>query len=79
MSEPEVTLPAAVVEALIVRPGDTLILRMGDVSPEQFERFRGNVEPKLKEQLPDVKVIWFAGIEQLAVYRSDELAEGDPT
>lgn len=80
MSELEFTMPAEVAESLIVRPGDTLILRLGaDVSIEQFKAFRENCEPMLKEKLPDVKVMWFGGIEQIAVYRPGAPAEGDPT
>ena len=80
MSEPEFAMPADVAEALVVRPGDTLILRVAsEISHDQFQRIREHVEPSLKEKLPGVEVMWFGGVEQMAVYRPDELAEGGPT
>jgi hypothetical protein len=73
-------MPADVAEALVVRPGDTLILRLASaISPEQYKRLRENLEPGLKEHMPGVEVIFLGGIEQMAVYRPDELAEGGPT
>lgn len=80
MSELEFTMPAEVAESLIVRPGDTLILRLtSDISPEQFHRIRGNLEPQMKERLPGVEIMWIGGVEQMVVYRPDEFAEGGPT
>lgn len=79
MSEPEFAMPAEVAEALVVRPGDTLLLRVGDMSPAQFQRFRDDVGPRLGERLPDVKVVVIGGVEQIAVYHPGAPAEGDPT
>ncbi|GAA4221508.1 hypothetical protein FHR32_005118 [Streptosporangium album] len=78
MSEPEGALPVEVTEALIVRPGDTLILRLAsNTTPEQFARSREMVGPGLKERLPGVEVVWLGGIEQMAVYHPDQRIEGD--
>lgn len=77
MSEFEGALPADVCEALIVRPGDTLIMRLrSDVSREQFNALRENTEPMLKERLPGVEVMWLGGVEQIAVYRPDQTEGG---
>lgn len=60
-------------EAAVVRPGDTLILRLGtDVSAEQFARFRDGALPPLKERLPGVEVLIVGGVEQMVVYRPGE-------
>jgi hypothetical protein len=49
-------------EAVTVRPGDTLILRVQpDLNPEQLQRFSA----KVKEQLPDIAIVVVA-CEQLA-------------
>ncbi|MEO3875542.1 hypothetical protein ABGB18_42745 [Nonomuraea sp. B12E4] len=61
---------ASLAEALVVRPGDTLIVRLSaDMTVEQFTRFRESIEPTLNEKLPGVKVLIIGGVEQLAVYR----------
>jgi len=49
-------------EAVTVRPGDTLILRVRpDTNPEQMQGFSA----KLKERLPDIAIVVVA-CEQLA-------------
>lgn len=65
---------ANLAEALVVRPGDTLIVRLtADTSPEQLMRFRENAAAMFTEKLPDVEVIYLGGVEQLAVYRPEQL------
>lgn len=60
-------------EAAIVRPGDTLILRLGErVSADQFARFRDGALPALKERLPGIDVLLVGGVEQLVVHRPNE-------
>lgn len=81
MSDLEFTMPA---EALIVRPGDVLILRVAPgIYPSEFQRFHDSVGPRLKELLPDVQIVIIGGIEQMMVYRPDgqaaAVAEGGPT
>ena len=72
----DVALPE-IAEGLVVRPGDTLILRLpAAMSVEQFARFRADVEPMLVEKLPGVEVVFFGGVEQMAVYRPDEGGPG---
>jgi hypothetical protein len=75
----ELELPA-IEQAVVVRPGDLLVLRLGtDVTVEQFVRLREQVSPMLKERFPDVEVFFFGGgVEQVAAFRRDELAEADP-
>lgn len=72
MSDLEFTMPTEVAEALVVRPGDVLILRVApNISPSGFQRLRDSIEPKLKERLPNVQIVVISGIEQLAAYRPD--------
>jgi hypothetical protein len=72
MTGPEQILPKGA-DALVVRPGDTLVLRFGsEVGREQFKAFWEQNEPDLRERLPDVKIICLGGgVEQMAVYRPD--------
>ncbi len=72
----ELELPP-IEQAVVVRPGDVLILRLGaDVSPEQLQRFREIAETKLHELLPGVEVVYLAGsVEQIAAFRLDGLPE----
>ncbi|MEV7805000.1 hypothetical protein AB0O28_18825 [Microbispora sp. NPDC088329] len=73
MSAEAVELLQGVEEAAVVRPGDTLVLRLGErVSPEQFARFRDGALPALKERLPDVELLIVGGVEQMLVYRPSE-------
>jgi hypothetical protein len=62
-----------VAEGLVVRPGDTLVLRLeGDVSPETARRAKETVEARV----PGVPVLIVAGAEQIAVVRAGEDAQG---
>ncbi|MEU8278231.1 hypothetical protein ACFYOK_37310 [Microbispora bryophytorum] len=73
MSAELAALLQGVEEAAVVRPGDTLVLRLGaKTSPAEFERFRELGLPKLKERLPGVEVLLVGGVEQMLVYRPGE-------
>ncbi|MGW5259680.1 hypothetical protein ACWEQG_01815 [Microbispora sp. NPDC004025] len=73
MSAELADLLESVEEAAIVRPGDTLVLRLGEgVSAEQFARFRDGALPALKERLPDVELLLVGGVEQMVVHRPGE-------
>lgn len=61
-----------VAEALTVRPGDTLIVR---VDPKSYQTEMGKVVEQLRELLPAVLVVVIAA-EQLAVQRPDAAATG---
>lgn len=61
-----------VAEALVIRPGDTLILRLAPaVTASQLEEYRKRFVPFLREHLPGVEVVMVGGVEQMAVYRPD--------
>jgi hypothetical protein len=56
----------AVLDATVLRPGDTLVLRVAaDVSREWFEDFKAH----LAGRLPGVETVVVAGVEQMLVYR----------
>lgn len=76
----ELKLPA-IEQAVVVRPGDVLILRFGDeVTPEQAERFREHATHALKERLPGVEVLLVGGgVAQIAAFRPGGRAEAEPT
>lgn len=60
-------------EAAVVRPGDTLVLRLGaNVTADQFARFRDGALPALKERMADVEVLPVGGVDQMLVYRPGE-------
>jgi hypothetical protein len=68
-AEPELL---EVAEAVVVRPGDTLILRTArPVSHAEVDRIRNYV----KERLPDLADVLVATCDQLAVFRPDETKE----
>ncbi|MFC3986801.1 hypothetical protein [Streptosporangium jomthongense] len=68
-----------VADALVVRPGDTLLLRLAsNVTASQLEAFRERLVPALEARLPGVEVIMVGGVEQMAAYRPDRSVEGDP-
>ncbi|MER7126757.1 hypothetical protein [Micrococcus luteus] len=70
--------PGAPAEALVVRPGDTLIVRLAsDVRPAEYERFRDTAMVGMRKRMPGVEVIVVSGVEQMAVYRPDRPTEGD--
>lgn len=61
-----------IAEALVVRPGDTLIVRLAkDATPDQLVRFRETTAAAFKEKLPGVEVLFFGGVDQVAVYRPE--------
>lgn len=66
-------LLAEVAEGLVVRPGDTLVLRFGkDVSVDDLARFREQAMALIKERTPGVEVLFVGGaVEQIAVVRAD--------
>lgn len=66
-------LLAEVAEGLVVRPGDTLVLRLAkDIAFEDFERFRDQTISLIKERTPGVEVLIVGGaVEQIAVVRAD--------
>ncbi|MEV2277734.1 hypothetical protein AB0I72_19320 [Nocardiopsis sp. NPDC049922] len=60
-----------VVEGLVIRPGDTLIVRVANSEePKAARQFARD----LKKNLPGVKIL-VVGAEQLAVYRASEQPE----
>jgi hypothetical protein len=66
----------AVAEGLVVRPGDTLLLRLpADMSMDAIARARDAVEPALREKLPGVDVVLVCGVEQIAVRRAEDGAD----
>jgi hypothetical protein len=69
-----------IAEAAILRPGDTLVVRVGDtVTHKNINEFSDHLRAKFKEQVPDVAVFVMGGVEQLLVYRPDEHdGHGDP-
>lgn len=61
-------LPEGMTEALLVRPGDTLIVRMDQSTPHDFAvRFKA----KLAAELPGIEVL-VVGAEQILAYRSGD-------
>lgn len=64
-------LLASIQEGLVVRPGDTLVLRVRpDITREQFDHFVEHAKEALAERgLGDAPVV-FVAAEQLAVIRS---------
>jgi hypothetical protein len=59
---------AAIVQTAVVRPGDTLILRVADrMSMEHIDR----CGKALREKLPDVEVFFVGGVEEMAIYRPE--------
>jgi hypothetical protein len=67
-------LLAGVVEAAILRPGDTLLVRVGPgMSAQSVNEFSEHIRAKFKDQVPDVAVfVVGGGIEQMVVYRPGE-------
>jgi hypothetical protein len=60
------TQPLPIEATAIVRPGDTLILRLAErARPQDVEEVRAAV----REALPDVEVLIIGGVEDMAVYR----------
>lgn len=67
---------AGVAEGLVVHPDDTLILRLrDDLSHERFVGLLRGLE-ELRERMPNVEIVCVSGIEQMAVRRSNDAAEG---
>lgn len=62
-------------DAVLVRPGDTLILRVKEhVTEEEYDRLRKGVEARI----PGVGVLLIGGIDQMLVYRPDETKTEQP-
>ncbi|RBQ21604.1 hypothetical protein DP939_02525 [Spongiactinospora rosea] len=62
-----------IVEGLVVRSGDTLILHLpADMTAADMQRIAENVKDGLCQKLPDVEILMVAGIERIAVYRPGE-------
>lgn len=77
MTEPDQFLEG-VVEAAVLRPGDTLLVRVGPrMSAQSVNEFSEHIRAKFKDQVPDVAVfVVGGGIEQMLVYRPGEVIEG---
>lgn len=61
---------AAVEEALVVRPGDVLIIRVAPgISRERLDEFATGVKKGLKERFPDPPQLLVIAAEQIAVLR----------
>lgn len=75
----ELELPV-IEQAVVVRPGDVLILRLGEhVTGEQLAQLRDAATPMLQELLPGVEVVYLAGgFEQVAAFRVEDLTEVPP-
>lgn len=68
-------LPDGVMEALVVRPGDTLIVRVGSEDTEDLCReFLAKLKAWAAERLPGVEVAVIGDVEQIALYRPDQLS-----
>lgn len=65
VSDEQVT---AILQTAVVRPGDTLILRVADRMPmEYIDRARKAIGDKL----PDVEILLIGGFEEMAIYRPE--------
>lgn len=75
----ELELPP-IEQAVVVRPGDVLMLRLGsDVTLAQFEMFREQAAQTIKERFPGVEILFVAGgVEQVAAFRCDAPPSGVP-
>lgn len=64
---------ADIAEGLVVRPGDTLILRAEPgLSATELQRISETTIPLLRERIPGVDVIVVGGsVEQIAVRRAE--------
>ena len=57
----------------VVRDGDTLVLRFpSQISRQQFDEFIETVSVPLKEKLPNVELVFLAGVDEVLVYRAPE-------
>lgn len=56
-------------QTAVVRPGDTLIVRFSEGTPEDADRIRD----ALRKALPDVDPLVIFGADELAVYRPEKL------
>lgn len=67
---------AAICEALVIRPGDTLIIRVrSDIYRSEFDEFQYRVKAGLDEVCPGVRFV-IVNAEQLAVYRPGAETDG---
>ena len=56
-----------------IRPGDTLVLRMrGDINTsERLGAAADAISAAVKERLPEVRLVFLVGVEQILVYRPE--------
>jgi hypothetical protein len=57
-----------VVQTAVVRPGDTLILRLADHQPMEYI---DRCSKAIREKLPDVEVLFIGGVDEMALYRPE--------
>jgi hypothetical protein len=62
-------LPDGVAEAVVIRPGDTLLVRVDAADRQHFDSLVSELTRALKKRMPDVELCFVAGVEQLLVYR----------
>jgi hypothetical protein len=66
---------APILEAIAVRPGDTLVIRVNEgIDRAELDGFRADAEAVLAKQAPGVKFVVVAA-EQLAVCRAEDGAD----
>ncbi|MFE6305008.1 hypothetical protein [Nocardiopsis sp. NPDC057823] len=66
--------PVVLGEALVIRPGDTLIIR---IDPDNGTEAARQIGAEAKALLPDVDIV-IIGADQLAVYRPEKVAAQPP-
>ena len=71
-AETVVRVRAELDNAVMVRPGDTLVIGVTDADPSQFDE---NTVAQIRAALPDVKVVVIDGVSAFAVYRPHEQRE----
>lgn len=68
----ERSVAGQVVQTAVVRPGDTLILRVAERAPmEYIDRCRKTI----REELSGVEVLFVGGVEEMAIYRPEARCE----
>ena len=63
--------------AVVIRPGDSLVLRMTPgviMSREQLEEYADQVRAAIDARMNGVGLVVIAGADQMLVYRPDEVA-----
>ena len=69
-AETVVRVRAELDNAVMVRPGDTLVIGVADADPSQFD---DDTVVQIRAALPDVKVVVIENVSAFAVYRPDAL------